>query len=229
MKKVLKPKEEKSWKEKLLFFFFPPKCAVCQAPGYENLCPECRAALRDAFAPRKFITFGGNGFADEMICLFSYENAAVRRLLFDWKREDYRDLHEIFGTFAGEAIERFRLAEKADIVTFLPRRGSARRKAGFDQAQCFAEELARRSGIPFEPLLKRCGFSRPQHRLSGEKREKNVFGRFLPLRSLAGETVLLADDIVTSGASAREGARILKGAGAMKVIVFSIAHPGRGE
>ena len=229
MKRREKSKEEKSLKEKLLFFFFPPKCAVCQRAGYENLCPDCREKMEEAFHAKKFLSYGGNGFVDEMISLFPYENRCVRRLLFDWKQNDYRDLHEIFGGFSHRAIERMHLAEKVDLVTFLPRRAGARRKAGFDQARCLAEEIARREQLPFEALLKRRGLSRPQHHLSGEQREKNVAGRFTATRALWGETILLVDDIVTSGASAREGARILKRAGAMKVIVFSLAHPDLGE
>lgn len=218
--------EKRSWKRELLFFFYPPKCAGCHKIGYEGLCPECREKADHAFQPKKFLAFGGNGFADEMIGLFSYSVPPVQTMLFDWKDNDYEDLHEILGEYVERSTRLSLFPKDIDLVTFSPRRKSARRRAGLDQAECIAREIAARLDLPFEPLLARRGLSRPQHRLRGKARERNVRNRFVPTKALHGERVLLVDDIVTSGESAKEGARILKKAGAWKVSVFCIARPG---
>ena len=208
----------------ILSFFFPSKCPSCLAVGQEGLCPACARDVEAVFEPKKYLAFGGNGFADEMMALFPYEHRRVKRMLFDWKRVDYEDLREIFGEYLERAAGKKGFWKGIDVVTFAPRRQKARKEAGFDQAEELAKEFSRRTGIPFEGLLKRKGFSRPQHRMKGEGREENVKGAFVPLRELEGETVLLIDDIVTTGASVRECARVLKEKGAMKVYVLSLAH-----
>ncbi len=227
MKKSSFPeKEEKrSWKREILFFFYPPKCAGCHKTGYDGLCPVCRENVELAFQPKKFLASGGNGFADEMIGLFSYSVPPVQTMLFDWKENDYRDLHEILGEYVERSARMSLFPKDIDLVTFSPRRKSARRRTGLDQAECLAREVAARLGLPFEPLLARRGFSLPQHRLRGKAREKNVQNRFIPTKPLHGERVLLVDDIVTTGESAKEGARVLKGAGAWRVSVFCLARP----
>jgi ComF family protein len=218
-------KEEKlSWKKKILFFFFPPQCAVCGKMGQEGLCPECRREVEENFEPKKYLAWGGNGFADEMLSLFPYDCRPVQTMLFDFKKNDYEDIASLFGEYIVRGAKSRLFYKNIDLVTFSPRRKSARRSAGFDQAESLAKIVARRLGLPYEPLLVRRGFSRAQHKMKGEDREKNVRGVFQPLRKLDGETVLLIDDIVTTGASARECARVLKKSGAMKVFVLSLAH-----
>lgn len=93
-----------------------------------------------------------------------------------------------------------------------------------DQAECLARLFAALRGLSFEPLLKRQGRPRPQKKLSAAKRRANVVGTFAPLRAMEGETVLLIDDIVTTGSSVSECARVLKRAGAQRVIVLCLAH-----
>ena len=201
-------------------FFFPLKCDICKEPAKEVLCPRCREALRGVYAPKAFLAKGGNGFADGMVALFSFDSLPVKILLYDGKSRDYGHTDLLFG----EAVERAKkLLPRADLVTFAPRRPAAKRRTGFDQGEGIARAVAHRLGIPFQDLLERKGFSVPQHRLKGDAREENVRGVFHPRTLLAGETVLLVDDIVTTGASVRECARVLKGAGAQKVFVLALA------
>ncbi|MBR5296126.1 MAG: ComF family protein [Clostridia bacterium] len=213
-----------SLKETLLFFFFPPKCAGCGRVGFEGLCPECKEHLDSIFTPKKFLTTGGIGFADGMFALFPYQDPLVKKLLFDWKRENYADLAPIFFPYIEKAVKKKLFPAQIHAISFLPRRQSARRKNGFDQAEEILKLVAKSLSLPAETLLKRRGYSRQQHKEKFEKREQNVHGVFAATRDFQGETILLIDDIVTTGATAREGARILKKHGAMKVYVFSLAH-----
>ena len=211
-------------KENLLFFFFPPKCALCGKVGFDGLCPRCKEEMDRIFKPQKFMTTGGIGFADGMVCLFPYRNEAVKKLLFDWKRENYNDLTAIFTPYVETAMKKDLLPKEIHCISFLPRRRIARRKAGFDQAEEIGKIVANTLSIPQETLLVRKGFSKPQRKAKFEKRDENVRGVFAATKEFQGETVLLIDDIVTTGATAKEGARILKQAGAMKVYILSLAH-----
>ncbi len=211
-------------RKRLLFFLFPPKCAVCGATGYDLLCPECQKKIEDAFDPKKFLANGGNSFADGMFTLFPYKEYGVKKLLFDWKQRDYRDLPIIFTPYIQRFLKKKFLPENVHCIAYLPRRRAARRKIGFDQAEQIAQIFSQQLNLPIRPLLIRQGHAKAQHKAKYEKREKNIRGAFRATLAMEGETVLLIDDIVTTGATAREGARILKQAGAMKVYILSLAH-----
>lgn len=208
----------------LVRFLYPPKCAVCGKIGEENLCPDCQKELDSLFKPQKFLAVGGNAFADEMITLFPYKERPVQKLLLDWKSVDYTDLHIIFTRYMEKAAKKGLFPHNIHCISYLPRRNSARRSAGFDQAEKIAVELGKILDLPVRPLLQRRGFSKPQRKAAFRDREKNVKGRFHPTESFAGENILLVDDIITTGETGKEGARVLKKAGAMKVYIFSLAH-----
>ncbi|MBR3837734.1 MAG: ComF family protein [Clostridia bacterium] len=229
-------KEQKSNLQRLgketLKFFMPDQCAVCGECGWHPLCPECREALQRDLSPWRFLCYGGNGFADRMLALFPYESISARSLIFRWKRENYEEIRGCARWLVGRAVKGRMFYKGVDLVTFAPRRPSAQRRAGFDQGEELAGIVAEAIGRPSVALLERRGFGKAQHRLSGSARKKNVQGAFSATRRLAGETVLLVDDVVTTGASVRECARILKGAGAQKVYVLCLAHPrphGKGK
>ena len=208
----------------LVTLLYPPKCALCGKIGVENLCEPCEKELKSLFQPKKFLASGGNGFADNMFTLFPYSQPPVKKLIFDWKRVDYEDLHHIFRKYMEKAVKRDLLPTPIHKISYLPRRPFARSANGFDQAEKIAEELGKVLDIPVEPLLRRRGYSKAQRKAPFRDREKNVKGKFVATKELHGETVLLVDDIITTGETAKEGARILKKAGAMKVYIFSLAH-----
>ena len=191
--------------------------------GYAPLCPSCEAELGAGFSPTEFLADGGNEFADAMTALFPYDNYCAKKLILLWKRADFPIFAPLFRPFF-KAWQRKRGKQSFDFITFIPRSRSEKRRYGFDHAAHIAKAVAEEISVPFEEILLRQGHSQKQHYLSKEKRRKNVAGAFSCAKDLHGETVLLVDDIVTSGASAKECARVLKKAGAQKVFVLSVLH-----
>ncbi len=224
MKQIKKNGKIAQLRERFLFFLYPPKCANCGTIGYTGLCPKCAEKLDEAFKPRKFLANGGNGFADAMFALFPYDDSTVKKLLLSWKHEDFFDLPFIFNPYIKRFYQKNLLPEKIDCIAYLPRRTAARKKFGFDQAERIEKLFSSQFRLPTRALLLRQGRAKAQSKSKFEDREKNIHGAFRANCELAGETVLLIDDIVTTGATAREGARILKKAGAMKVYILSLAH-----
>jgi ComF family protein len=102
-----------------------------------------------------------------------------------------------------------------------------RLQRGFNQAESLAGCLARQLNLPHRSrILRRVRRTRPQSELRRDDRRENVRGAFWARATadLRGSTVLLVDDILTTGATCSEAARALKAAGAARVVVAVIAR-----
>ncbi|MBI4039502.1 ComF family protein [Candidatus Daviesbacteria bacterium] len=97
---------------------------------------------------------------------------------------------------------------------------------GFNQSQIIAGELSRRTGIKVFELLVRLVNTRPQVELSGKSRVKNVAGVFAIRNGigLKDKTCLLVDDLLTTGSTMRECAKVLKKAGARRVWAMAVVR-----
>jgi ComF family protein len=113
-----------------------------------------------------------------------------------------------------------------DILTFIPISPKRRRKRGFDQVELLAEKLGREIGKTPQPLLKKIRDNPAQSGIVGQaERRANVLGVYEVLQPelLEGKRILLLDDIITTGATASECARVLLTAGAKEVHFAVIA------
>jgi len=191
-------------------------CRRCgrAAPGLDRefLCEDCRG--RDApHFDRAASAMRFEGEARRMIHAFKFRGGF-------WLREDFADILE------GMARARFRV-EEIDFVSPVPMTILHRIMRGHAQSDCLAAALARRLGRPLvRRALKRIGNPKAQRTLGGKERRENVRGTFAVRRPLAvrGKTILVVDDVMTTGATLSECARVLKEAGASRVWCISLAR-----
>ena len=111
------------------------------------------------------------------------------------------------------------------VVTFIPRSKRMILRDGYDQAERFAKAVGRRAEYPVLPLLRRMKHGKQQKYLRLDERIENVKGMFTTARksSLTGKNVIIVDDLVTTGATVSEAARVLYDAGAREVVCLCIA------
>lgn len=135
-----------------------------------------------------------------------------------------------FDFLAGELapyLERaVREAERTEslptVISFLPRSKRAKRENGFDQAEKLALALSERTGIEMRPVLSRVGDGKPQKTLLAAERYENMKHAFAVSGDVKGYRVILADDLVTTGASVAAASHLLRAAGAAEIFAVSI-------
>jgi ComF family protein len=118
------------------------------------------------------------------------------------------------------------LTAGADLVP-VPLHPRRRRERGFNQAELLALALARGTGLEVSPgLLVRRRDTSSQAGLSAASRRRNVTGAFAARHRprLVGRTLVLVDDVITTGATAAACARVLKQAGAAEVRLVTVAR-----
>lgn len=216
--------------EALLDLLFPPKCPYCQcilvdprAPA----CPKCQDTLPwlvDRAAERK-VDFLENCFSP-----LAYRGT-VPNAVRHYKFQGVRAYHAPFGQVMAQSLTDH-LPQGADLITWVPLSRHRLRKRGYDQARLLAEEVGKRSGIPPMATLMKIKDTEQQSLLEEESaRRANVLGAYaaLPEVCLEGKRVVLADDIVTSGATLSECAAQLRLAGAAEVFGLTLAQAGPGQ
>ena len=200
--------------------FIPARgcCRVCgrDAPDldYEFLCEDCRAS-RPRF-DRAAASLRFEGEARRMMLTFKFN----RHL---WLRDDFVDFLE------GTLRARFKV-EEIDLITPMPSTPWHRFDRGYNQCEYLARKLAARAGRPFaKRVVKRVGSPQRQARLPEEERRENVKGTFKACRAEAvkGRTVLVVDDIMTTGSTLGECAGELKAAGAVRVWCLTLCRSVR--
>jgi competence protein ComFC len=112
---------------------------------------------------------------------------------------------------------------EAQILTWVPLGKGRRRSRGYDQAEALARSVSKLAGWRVRPLLDRVIETAPQARRQGPQRKRALRGAFRA-RTGAPERVVLVDDVLTSGATAAECARVLLAAGAREVGVLTAAR-----
>jgi ComF family protein len=156
---------------------------------------------------------------DEARAPFLYEgpiSQAIRGMKFSGWHALGAHLAAAMAEVAGDLLP-------ADVVAWVPLARRRLRRRGFDQAEVLASALANRLDLPSSGLLRRIRDTTAQARKGGSERRRALEGAFE-----AGEvppgTVLLVDDVLTTGATAAACARTLKRAGASQVSVLTAAR-----
>ena len=196
--------------ERLLDLIFPRKCPFCRAildREEELLCRSCQRELpwlEGKLAERKV------DFTCGCWSPLAYRGKvpeAVRRYKFRRVRACGRP----FGIIMAQCAENH-MKEKPDLITWAPLSKKRLKKRGFDQARLLAETVGEELKLPVRPLLKKKRHNGPQSRLDSEAaRRANALGAYelLEDEDLSGQKILLVDDVVTSGATLSECARLL--------------------
>lgn len=211
----------------LVDIFFPNRCGFCSKiiPWNSLVCPECEENLETAdFCPKC-----GKSNCECVKHYFNYDGCAVARPYAGTVRKGILALKYNNGFNTAkylmpelmERVKRYGFLDESDIVTAVPMTSSRRRETGYNQAEYIAKLLAKRVGLSCDfKLISKAASAPTQHKLSAEERREAAKSVYIKGRSKAdikGKTVILCDDIITTGSTLSECAKVLKNMGAKTV------------
>ncbi len=192
-----------------------PFCSACGVPfsgaGGDHICSRCATSPPSFDAARG--AYAHEGVISDLIHAFKYRNKThLRRPLAQLTLAAFPDLltHPRYDLMLPVPLHRKKLASR-----------------GFNQAVLLGEIIARQACLPFDRHnLRRTRWTEPQINLSAEERRVNVRGAFAvsdPAK-VAGQRILLVDDVLTTGSTVEECAKVLKKFGAVGVDVLTVAR-----
>lgn len=228
----------------LLDLFFPKKCLSCgKAETYlcdscfnkieiaqNNKCPFCDRPVPNSLICKKCAE---KYFLDKLIWATPYSNALIKELIKAFKYSYIKELAKPLSQLLIKPLTqcvRLSLTHNA-VVMPIPLHKQRLRERDFNQAELLAKEIARYFSMPLETeAIKRTRFTTPQVKIKDYKTRraniKNIFEinpKFAKKcvaenkNLLKDETVILIDDVATTGATLSEAAKVLKQAGVKEV------------
>jgi len=231
---------------KIISFIFPITCSCCgkdlSASYGGRICPDCLLALPkiEGFICKKCgfpLKDGGEHCrkclkkpfeitADAMRSVYLYKDGA-RKLILKFKYSDKLFLAKDLGAQMADKFKELPFYEETDCLIPIPLNIIRRIKRGYNQAELLSREISKLSGKPvFSKILYRKKMTKPQFKLSKEERFNNLKNSFFVKNEpqIHKKTVLLIDDIITTGATISACASALKKHGAKKVYALSFAR-----
>lgn len=216
--------------EAFLRLIYPASCGVCEALlelEEQGICGTCRGRLRSLrFSPEDAVLEKRFEALDDAWSLYPYESP-VKEILVAIKFLRKRWLVRVFAEEMTSLAQVLTADRTYDLLVPIPIDRQKLLVREFNQSQLLTYLVARRTCIPTASnLLRKRRSSLPQNQLSREERRVNLHRGFevTKKRRVEGKTILLVDDIVTTGATAEEAARTLKASGAKRVDLFALAR-----
>lgn len=227
----------KAMLNRFLEIIAPERCVACGAVVSRDrslLCGKCY----DTIAPVGERCRRCSGPVADGRCLLCHERAfylsvnravaeyrgVMKKMLGEYKFNRKRRLYRHFVAVAEREAEPSLF--RCDLVSCVPLEGKNSWRRGYNQSELVALALAKRHGLPYARLLERCVAGKGQKYLGSRERYFNILGAFkVKKRDLfKGKSLLLVDDVFTTGATINECARVLLEAGAREVSALTLAR-----
>lgn len=206
----------------ILNLIFPRKCTLCGKlleKQETDLCTQCRVDSPECLkAGRTF------SFLDSWVAVWYYEGY-IRESLHRFKFGRCRHYGAVYGRILAMRLQN-EYPDGFDLLTWAPISTLRRMKRGYDQVELLAKAVGAELGMEPVRTLKKVRNNPPQSGISGAaQRKANVLGVYRAVcpDEIKGKRILLLDDIITTGATAGECARVLLTAGAKEVHCGCIA------
>lgn len=211
------------WWAALLDLVYPPRCPVCRRPveSHRAWCSVCHAEV----SHERELNLAGRRIAFLASCRVLCDYAGgVKKLIHALKfRGDTRPAPALAWLLSAK-LDCRRLTGVQAVVP-VPLHPGRRAERGYNQTELIFRRWAEEQGWPWVEALVRIRPTQPQWELSPSARRRNIRGAFAVTRPdlIRGKTILLVDDIVTTGITMSECAKMLRRGGAVKVHALALS------
>ncbi len=207
---------------------YPPKCIICDEPVYfAGLCKNCNGKIKPIEGERCFSCGQAAKNCECKYFIFHFDGIVAPYYNMGFPKDAVYSLKfgsrfacvEPFADEMANLVMKTFGKENIDFICFVPATKRSLNARGFNQCELFAKRISERTGIPLRKnILGKNKDVKTQHDIKTiEERYRNVRGAYFATERIKGKSVLLVDDIKTTGASIDECARQLKFAGAERV------------
>ena len=205
--------------------FYPVRCPYCNCliEHGEPFCKQCSIVV-----PKKFYnrTIGQTVQDKPIICVapLLYRDRVIEAI-WRFKFRGYKVYAPQLAIKMAECVTDQLEDCLFDVITSVPLSLRRRISRGYNQAELLAKETGDLLGISYQMLLCKKKHNLEQHKLSVEEREKNVIGVYSPKNAckIENQRILLCDDVVTTGNTLKECAKVLYQSGAKEVCCLALA------
>lgn len=231
---------QRVWQE-ILDAIYPPRCAGCALVGNDGWCEGCAAQIEfvalpvckrcgTPLSPQEFCaSCRANPLVVEAVRAAAHYRgvvqAAIHRCKYGKRPTVAPALADLLVT--GWQSPLTEPLHSAEVVVPMPIHPQRERERGFNQSLLIASHFCQRTGLKLvHGVLERVVYHRPQVGLDANERRQNVRDAFRMVQSqqVAGKSVLLIDDVWTTGSTLNEAAKALLSAGAARVFAYTVAH-----
>ena len=225
---------------KLISLLFPRKCSLCSAPLHDAgesdaLCPECM--LKYSMMCEERCSACGErqrdcrceriDGADISLHLFEFASDTSRKLIYTLKRKNDKYLQNFIAAEAAAAIEKT-VKNTYNIqkykISYVPRNPASIRDFGFDQSKLIASKISKITGCEFVELFVHEKHMKTQKEISASDRKDNAQQSYNAKKNAKTDgTVVIIDDVTTSGSTLARCSELARGLGAENVLAFAVA------
>ncbi len=223
--------------DKLLTVVYPKRCALCgEVIAFDGrLCEECEAEKRiegeiclkcgrekeRCVCKKEHFSPSYKGF-----CAPYYFSGSMQKAVYRLKNSGFEELAPPMASVMAETVKKRFENTEFDCVTCVPMTKRRRRKRGYNQSELLAKALAKELKLPYEALLVKSRDTKAQRLSTAKDRRTNLYGAFEAAHDakLKDKTVLIADDVKTTGSTLSECAKMLRihGARAVYACAFTV-------
>lgn len=196
--------------------FLPTECPVCQQPG-QRLCASCAPRPSPRCVRPRFgdAVWAGGAYRDQL-------RASILAAKLHGNRAVRPSLAEVLAATLNEAVRT--VPPEPLLLCVIPSTVRAQRERG----EHLMATLLRRLGVQVQPAVRLVRQPQDQAGLDLAARRQNLHGSLGAARWVAGQRVIVVDDVVTTGATLAEAARALLEGGVEQVIPVALAAAGTG-
>jgi len=234
-------------KDDILDLVYPQSCSICRKPlgrGEKDVCEGCWKTLASLPAPfcpycKSLLEDGETMYGHRCAYLSKPEDQKIlavrslgtfddyyKKLIHRFKYDKKIPLGKRLAQSLGRVIAQDRDFANCDLVIPVPLHRARHRERGFNQSEVLAEGVSQAMNLPLvKDILKRKKNTQDQTYLNAQQRTENVRDAFMVIQpeKINERDVILVDDVITTGATLNECARMLQKAGAKRILAVTLA------